>query len=453
MRRSGLLGMVLCSALAACDGGGTEMTGRDGGGGPGGDGGGMPAMDELPCGVQAVIRRNCLGCHLDPPILGAPMPLTSYEATHSPARSVPSSQVFELMRIRINSEVEPMPPAPAILPDADREILNAWIDSGAPPRPAGESCGGVDGGTTDGGGGVLDGVGPEHLPCTPSHTFTAHAGGSDAPFAVPADAGNLYQCFTFASPFGAGAQATAWAPIIDDDRVVHHWILYRTETPQTDGAVGPCNMPADAEFLMGWAPGGQNAVLPADVGLELPAPDGWLILQVHYWNVAGITGSMDSSGVAMCTTNTPRANEAAIMWLGSIDISIPPRAMGHTVTGNCPSSVTNFLPEPMYILGNGPHMHELGTEFTTTLFRGGDRGSAETLAHVDPWDFNSQTFYWHDEPIVLNPGDSLETTCVYDNPGDSTVTFGERTEDEMCFDFMMVYPTRAFIGDQRKCLL
>ena len=436
--------------------------GDDASGAPGDGGGGATdgtvggGSEQLPCDVADVISRNCLGCHQDPPVLGAPMPLTGYEEVHAPAKSMPMQEVRELMRVRINSTTDPMPPPPAILPDADRAILNAWLDGGAQPRPAGETCGGTgtDGGAGTDAGGPLGGVGPEHLPCTPSYTFTAHASGSTTEgFPVPADAGNLYRCFTFRPPFTDGQQATAWAPIIDDTRVIHHWILYATESTLAEGTVGGCNKPADSEFLMGWAPGGGNAVLPSNVGLELPET-GTLILEVHYWNVAGHTDAVDASGVAMCTTDpgAPRENEAGVLWLGSINIDIPARATGHTVVGNCPSSATNLLSEPLYILGQGPHMHELGTRFTTKLFRGGDRSSEQILAHVDPWDFNSQAFYWHDEPIRLDPGDALETTCVYDNPGDSNVSFGERTEDEMCFDFVMVYPTRAFFGDQRRCV-
>jgi hypothetical protein len=41
------------------------------------------------------------------------------------------------------------------------------------------------------------------------------------------------------------------------------------------------------------------------------------------------------------------------------------------------------------------------------------------------------------------PGDVLTTTCTYDNPSTSTVTFGEGTRDEMCFDFITVYPYGA----------
>ena len=73
------------------------------------------------------------------------------------------------------------------------------------------------------------------------------------------------------------------------------------------------------------------------------------------------------------------------------------------------------------------------------------------LVSVDPWDFDNQTSYRHEPPVQINPGDTLRTRCTYDNPTDSIVTFGERTEDEMCFNFALVYPIDA-LGTQRLCL-
>jgi len=259
-------------------------------------------------------------------------------------------------------------------------------------------------------------------------------------------------CYAFRSPFAAGEQVTAFAPVIGDSRGLHHWILYLVTSPQTDGAVFPCpSMPAGSEFLMGWAPGGQNAVLPADVGLETAGSDDWLVLQIHYWNVAGHADAEDASGVAMCSTTTPRPNTAGVIWLGSSDINLPPRSRDQMVENTCPSRVTSLLPQPLHILSSFPHMHNLGTSIRTDILRGGDPAASETLVDVPRWDFNNQTLYWHDPAVVLNAGDALRTRCVYDNPGDTTVRFGEATEDEMCFNFLMAYPIEA-VGSNRVCI-
>src|SRR5262249_5929443 len=152
---------------------------------------------------------------------------------------------------RVRDQARPMPPT-ADLAQADQDTLTKWTDMGA---PQGAAC-------TSGMPMVMPppppAIGPSALPCTPTHTFRAHGDGANSLYHVPTTAANLYQCFTFKSTFAATTQATAWAPIIDDDRVLHHWILYRTHTQQVDGGQGPCNMPSDATFLAGWAPGGGN---------------------------------------------------------------------------------------------------------------------------------------------------------------------------------------------------
>ena len=385
----------------------------------------------------------CRDCHSSPPKYGAPMPLGSIEDLHAPAVSDPSRAVYEMMLERLTDPEDPMPPGADIDP-ADRDVLVAWLQQGAPASE--DSCVGEGG---SGSGGAAPG--PDTLPCEPTHVFTAHAPGAGAGFAVPeVGAENLYQCFTFASPFGDATQATAWAPIIDDERVLHHWILYRTATPQEDGGVMPCAMPADATFVSGWAPGGDNFVLPDDIGLELGGQSYWYILQVHYHNTGHYSDSVDKSGVALCTTETKRPNTAGIVTLGTVGIDIPPHAMGHEESGTCPSWMTNYLTGPLNLIASFPHMHERGRKFRTDILRDGLESSVETLVSVDNFSFDDQSYYEHAPAVVLHPGDALRTTCTYDNPGSTAVHFGEKTEDEMCFNFVMVHPVEL-LGNNRSC--
>lgn len=314
-------------------------------------------------------------------------------------------------------------------------MVRAWLTDGAPETDP--SCGMADAGVAP------PCVGPACLPCTPTQTFVA-GDGADGPFVLPEGSNNTYECFAFRSPFTAGSQqGIAWAPIIDDARVLHHIILYRTATEQTPGPRS-CQMPLDATGIAGWAPGGENVVLPEDVGLELAlGEDEWLILQVHYWNAAGYENVHDRSGMALCTTDTPRDKLAGTLTFGSTLVNIPPRSEGFEVSGHCPSTITAYLPEPLHILASGPHMHNLGVRFKTEIFRAADPLRAETIIEVDPYSFDDQRLYWHDTPVVLGPFDTIKTTCAFDNPSDDYVSYGERTEDEMCFDFSIVYPIDA----------
>jgi hypothetical protein len=408
------------------------------------DGHDHPGAD-LPCDVDDVFERNCRQCHASEPRYGAPMPLATYADLTAPAVSDPSRTVFELSRARIADPVSPMPPPTAgTLSDADRATLDAWFGAMAPPKPAGEACDAPDGGILDPG---ID------APCEPTHAFLAHAPGSaDAPFEPPTGPTDLYECFSFRSPFAAGSQASGWVPVIDDERVVHHMILYRTSARVPEGDVSECEMPSDAQFIAGWAPGGPPAVLPDDVGLLLGEPTDSFILQIHYFNAAGHTDVRDRSGLAFCTVETPRPELAGIVRMGSREIDLPPRSEGVEVTGVCPSATTRFLREPLHVLASGPHMHGRGVRFVSEIHRGGDPANVETLLRVDPFDFSSQAIYWHEDVVTFEPGDALVTRCIYDNPTDTRVRAGEGTEDEMCLNFVMAYPIDSFdVEGEPRC--
>jgi hypothetical protein len=386
------------------------------------DEGPAPGGDGLPCDVLDVLAEDCWMCHSDPPKFGAPMSLTSHDDLLLPAVSDPARTVADLVAVRVNDPDGVMPPT-GRLPEDRLSILTDWIAAGT-PEYEGNDCEEPD---------VPDG-GTGELPCEPSHTFTAHAPGGGGGFPVPVT-DDVYVCFTWKSPFPAGAQITAYAPIVDDERVLHHWILYRTSEPQTEGGVGSCSQGLGNQFVAGWAPGGDIAVMPDDVGLETAGPDEWLILQMHYNNVAGYTDAVDASGIEMCTTNTPRPNLAGVLWLGSVLISIPPGAEDHPVTGTCDTSTWN---EPFHVMSTSPHMHQLGRGFRTTINRAG--GGSEILTDVPQFSFADQKDYPYEPYVTINPGDQLVSTCYFDNPGSSTVFFGEGTSDEMCFNFTTGYP-------------
>ncbi|MFO0676004.1 MAG: hypothetical protein U0169_05685 [Polyangiaceae bacterium] len=401
---------------------------------------------ELPCDVNRILVDKCQRCR-GRARFGAPMPLVTYADLQKPAVSDKSKKVADLVRVRTHDPKNVMPQG-GPLPAEELAVLDAWIDGGAKPSTA-AACATGDAGTTD------IASGPASLPCTPTYAFRAHnvsSPGDEQPYAVSASESNSQICYAFKVPWTDKTKMTAFAPIIDDARVVHHWILFATNREQIDGAVHDCgSMPQDARFLAGWAPGGKNAVLPDDVALELPRPDEYLLLQVHYWNANGLTDARDRSGIAMCTTEQDRAHTAGWSTVGSLAVSIPPHSVDQVIEGNCEGT----FKEPVTVLASAPHMHRNGTAIRTEILRGGDVNRAETLVDVPKWDFNQQSGY--ETPTVLQPGDRLRTRCTYTNPTDRTITFGENTEDEMCFNFVMAYPARAlvsksFLGARGICI-
>lgn len=397
----------------------------------------------LPCDVAEVLAKHCGSCHGEDVAFGAPMPLASYDDLRVPAISDPTRPVYEVVAERIESPSSPMPPS-GLMSAEDRSVIHDWIDADLPEGSEPECEGLPD---DDPGGGA------DELPCEPSVTFLAHASNdADAPFAVP-QVEDLYQCFTFDSPFTAGQHGTAWGPVIDDARVVHHWLLFRAPADFEAGSVADCEglLGQGADLLMGWAPGAESFVYPDDVGLGLPGPDEKVVLQLHYNNAAGHTDVLDRSGVAVCTTDTPREHTAGTVWLGRAPFVIPAQAQDHEIAGRCDTD--GRLAQPVNILASWPHMHEIGTRFETVLFPGGDESTPQTVVEVPQWNFDFQVYHRHEPAIEVQPGDVLRTACTYDNPYDFDVPFGEGTTDEMCFNFATVYPIDTFgTGTTRVCM-
>lgn len=409
------------------DGGGTAPA--TDGGDDGGTADGGPVGSDIPCDVADALVANCQSCHADPAQFGATMPLTTLEHFRVPAVTDPTTSVADLVVARINDADRPMP-ADSSMSAEDRETIEAWIEAGMP----GEDGANCEGSSDDG----EDPWGPEALPCEPDQVFLANSGAEDEAFTVP-DVDDLYQCFVFDSPFTDTTQGIAWAPIIDDARVVHHWLLLRGDEAQEVGSSSCSALAVTTPMIMGWAPGTGNFVMPDEAGLELPGPGEKVILQIHYNNTAGYTDATDRSGVAMCTTEEPRENTASTLWLGSLEIEVPAGGTQEVVS-DCD---TTRLDEPVNLLLNWPHMHEVGSAIKTELIRGGT-GDPEMLVDVPNWNFNNQIYYPHTPSVEIQPGDVLRTTCNFANDTAQTVTFGEGTGDEMCFDFAIVYPITAF---------
>jgi hypothetical protein len=42
--------------------------------------------------------------------------------------------------------------------------------------------------------------------------------------------------------------------------------------------------------------------------------------------------------------------------------------------------------------------------------------------------------------VILNKGDTIVTTCTFDNQTDTPIVYGERTTDEMCYFFTTAFP-------------
>lgn len=362
------------------------------------------AADGLPCDVRAILRTHCSTCHGASPQFGAPYAL----ATAADLRAHGAA----ILR-RIADDTRPMPPEPnARLSAEERATLDQYIQAGAPES----TCAASDPVTTD-----PDPTAPT-TPNDPSVTcykVTARASSAGAKYSVPMQP-DLYQCFNWALPWGVKpAQIVSARPIIDNSKVLHHWILYNTDSAVQDGTNSGCvGAHPNAAMVTGWAPGGEPLETPADVGIGV-APGGF-VLELHYNNSVG-GDQTDASGVELCVTDKLRPNEAAVHWLGTQSLN------KINASGTCRPANSGDVT----ILSSTPHMHLQGRHLKTVINRAG--GSSEVL--IDKaFDFNTQVSY--PTRTVIKKGDTLTTTCTFATP----TPFGEGTNQEMCYNFVLAYP-------------
>jgi hypothetical protein len=421
---------------------GTGAWGGSGGdGGSGGEGGGTGA-NGLPCSVKTVVDARCATCHGTPPAFGAPMSLATWQDFRQPAPKDSSMPVYRSVADRIHRTGTGRMPETGSLTAAEIGTLDDWIAAGA---PAGNNCGVTP--PSNDGGGVRDGALPD-APTDEDTTcieFRAHGqqgvSGDRSPFDTSTlflPPNEFYACFNFTSPWKEAVQGLQFVTIVDNSETLHHWLFYQTPLPVTDGSFNICDGQHPLQALVtGWAPGNQELQLPPDVGLELAPPTGNYVLEIHYNNPAG-KPFIDASGVRVCASRKFRPKTASITWTGTEKINIPARATG-SASGKCVPGRLNMGPsDPINIFAAWPHMHKTGTRMSTIITRAG--GTQELLIDK-PFSFASQVSY--PTPAVLNPGDTLQTTCYYDNTTTGSLSFGPSTTQEMCYDFLYAYPAHG----------
>jgi hypothetical protein len=363
------------------------------------------------------------------------MPLMTLADFHAAAKSDPSKKVYEIIPSRIGATdiSKRMPPASrSALGAADLQALGNWSSGGA--APAANACpitASVASGNPATGptaqpapaahlGGASDQPIQYEDPQLKCYQFLSHAtGDAKQPFSVSTQP-DLYTNFDFAAPWTGTVYARSLTKVIGNMQVIHHWILYKDDASVTDGAISTSSgAHPNGQFVQGWAPGGSDIYFDPDVGVELPANVGYT-LETHHNNTTG-AAAPDASGVEVCVTPTAPKNVASIAYVGTDAIN------GTSATGTC-TPTSNV---PAHIIGGSPHMHPKGTRMSVIITRA--NGVQETL-HDQPFDFNYQHSY--PDNAIINPGDSLATTCYYNAPA----TFGSSTKSEMCYYFALYYP-------------
>jgi mono/diheme cytochrome c family protein len=374
--------------------------------------------------VEPLVRSECHLCHGPRPLYGAPMSLVTYEdalAVHARVAA----------RIQRSSGQPPMPPAAnGHLTDQEIALIALWSKNGAPEGTPPPSEGQPDGGVAAPDSGHEEPEPPEHPEEEPYLYLPVVAPQA----AIRPNTEDLYGCFRTVIETDRPLHVVEIEPMLDELEVVHHILLFRdggrNYPEQKTGLLCAADtvLQGDWELLHGWAPGGGEMILPPEAGMKIEDGE-HLVVQIHY-NNPGEQTLVDASGMMLKATAALRANDAATLGVSSSGFSLPPGQPAVTTSGEC------TLTQPMKIFGYSPHMHLLGRGATLELVRG---GQTTTLVDVQSFAFESQILYPAEFDLLA--GDVLRVTCTFDTTSRTqTTSFGEGTQDEMCFMFVGHYP-------------
>jgi hypothetical protein len=406
----------------------------------------VSATGALPCAVDSAVQTGCQGCHGATQMFGAPMPLVTFADFQKPAVSDKTQTVAQIALKRVTATSNPMPPVGHELSSDNKATLVTWLTAGAQSAPATQgvcappSATGAADGTTHDVAYFKAGLTP--LPGETCYSLPTHNGqtaGDTSPYQV--STGEHYENFYFNVPWKAGEVMTRFGTKFDNLQVIHHWLLFTSSSANSKvgshETTSGTTLGDDSQMLAGWAVGGDNVTFPPDVALQLETTQG-LNVQWHFNNPGAAT--MDSSAVQVCTVPMAmRSHIGSLTFLGTENFN-GPIGMPAMTTSDFSGTCMNSSGAPITIFAFTPHMHKLGVHMKATVQHAA--GMMETIFDK-PFDFNSQITYVQQAPIVLMPGDSITSTCTFDNTTPASVPFGPSTTQEMCYMFTMAYPAQA----------
>jgi hypothetical protein len=316
-----------------------------------------------------------------------------------------------------------MPPAPnPRLGASDLATMDAWLQGGTPRGD--QVC------TED-----------ASAPTTTTPTVACSA---DSVVLAPASAWAMptaddddYVCYTGNLPTSeAGTHhIVGITPDIVNKKIVHHVLLFEADPTDTSVTTTPSACSAGGSLtwriVYGWAPGGGAMQTPPNVGFPYDATTKFVV-QVHYNNINHLAGETDTSGFSFCSTDQPVQYDADVVAFGTQKIQIPP----HSSLDETSSVTISSELAGIHLFAAFPHMHQLGSGIETEQVTAG--GAVVDLGRNEPWNFNAQI--WFPIDATLDVGDVVSTRCAWENQSDTEVTFGQYTENEMCYSFTAYYP-------------
>lgn len=215
----------------------------------------------------------------------------------------------------------------------------------------------------------------------------------------------------------------------------HHTVLTVLRGNGPADGTEPCDFGTNGQnMIYGSGVGAPDFDFPDGVGLHLPAGTR-LLLNLHLFN--GTDAPLTGRSGTLFREAAPEEVEhvAELVLAGPLALEIDDDSPMQT--GAC--HLANVIDEPVQVFALSQHMHKLGRRMVSTIER---PGADDIVLQDTAYDFEEQAFH-HVSEVELRPEDTLVTDCYYEPIPGETVTFGESSNDEMCFTDLFYYPAQG----------
>lgn len=212
----------------------------------------------------------------------------------------------------------------------------------------------------------------------------------------------------------------------------HHFILFKTAVPEAEGSVRDCTESSEMSRLTPVLSSVNFGLESFPEGMAIKVEAGTqMVLQLHYLNTSA--DDILVRDVMHVTEVEKEDTEVLAGFFGVSDINFRvPVKDKLTLDFECE------FPHDMNLLMIGPHMHEFGTAFVSSL---GPADALQEVQRIDKWEAEMRDdppiVEWTKEaPYVVTKGDKVQVRCDFENTTDHPITFPE----EMCAAYGYFFP-------------
>jgi hypothetical protein len=182
-------------------------------------------------------------------------------------------------------------------------------------------------------------------------------------------------------------------------------------------------------------------MLPEGIAYRLSAQQ-ILHLELHYINTTDKPVDIVATANLYPAASDAGLQEAAVLLVGTADISIPPHMMHE--------SAQKFLKLPQGMDGvkffaiTG-HTHRFGTSVKVSTATG-PNAAGMMLYNPQPFDWEAPEMKSLQPMATIPAGGGFMLQCGWNNPSDDTLKWGESALQEMCFFWGYYYPRKPVVS-------